>query len=296
MRIRSTLLALCVLHSHVWGTTAFAPVAPTFQSKGHSFLKATKADAQFVKNLATADQVKVQGGALRTWPFGNVERLLVNIVSDVPPSHYEGRLVKCNIDVCTGPDRTPMKMKIYSGKGKYRPFKAVVEVPGGYSSLFIRNTGELEFPVIATVNAATSAGSNDAVALDKDIYEMSKPQILQGGSVTTFPLDGSVNSAKVQLMTEGRPLNVLIEVSGIALISLFALFSQSHFLAYIFKLVQGPDSVKSTIDLYAEDGMERPFFCVLATPGAGNTVRLINQSTIEFPVTICVEPFDAKAD
>jgi hypothetical protein len=115
-----------------------------------------------------------------------------------------------------------MKMKIYSGKGKYRPFKAVVELPGGYSSLFIRNTGELEFPVIATVNAATSAGSNDAVALDKDIYEMSKPQILQGGSVTTFPLDGSVNSAKVQLMTEGRPLNVLIEVSVVAVISLFA--------------------------------------------------------------------------
>jgi hypothetical protein len=177
-------------------------------------LKATKADAQFAKNLATAEKVKVQGGALRTWPFGNVERLLVNIVSDVPPSHYEGRLVKCNIDLCTGPDRTPMKMKIYSGKGKYRPFKAVVEIPGGYSSLFIRNTGELEFPVIATVNAASGGGegSNEAVALDQDIYEMSKPQTLQGGSVATFPLDVSVNNAKVQLKTDGRPLNVLIEV------------------------------------------------------------------------------------
>jgi hypothetical protein len=42
--------------------------------------------------------------------------------------------------------------------------------------------------------------------------------------------------------------------------------------------------------------MERPFFGVLATPGAGNTVRIINQSTVEFPVTVCVEPFDAKAD
>jgi hypothetical protein len=178
-------------------------------------LKATKADEQFAKNIATAEQVKVQGGMLRTWQFGNVERLLVNIVSDVPPSHYEGRLVKCNVDLCTGPDRTPMKMKIYSGKGKYRPFKAVVEVPRGYSSLFIRNTGELEFPVIATVNAATTSGSNDAVILGHDIYEMSKPQILQGGSVTTFPLDVSVNSAKVQLNTEGRPLNVLIEVSVI---------------------------------------------------------------------------------
>ena len=29
------------------------------------------------------------------------------------------------------------------------------------------------------------------------------------------------------------------------------------------------------IELYTEDGCDRPFFCILETPGAGNVIRIV---------------------
>ena len=44
------------------------------------------------------------------------------------------------------------------------------------------------------------------------------------------------------------------------------------------------------IELYTEDGCDRPFFCILETPGAGNVVRIVNTSPVEFPMTAGVVP------
>jgi hypothetical protein len=42
--------------------------------------------------------------------------------------------------------------------------------------------------------------------------------------------------------------------------------------------------------LYTEDGCDRPFFCILETPGAGNVIRIVNTSPVEFPMTAGVVP------
>jgi hypothetical protein len=42
------------------------------------------------------------------------------------------------------------------------------------------------------------------------------------------------------------------------------------------------------IELYTEDGRDRPFFCVLQTPGSGNVVRVLNTAPLEFPLTASV--------
>jgi hypothetical protein len=175
--------------------------------------------------------------------------------------------LKAKIDLNQGPDNTPFMMQIYSGKGNYRPFKAVIETPGQTSSLFIRNVAPLEWPMSAHV---TNVAADDSEVNDLMSF-VTAPKIVQGGAVYTFPLRGSVSSVKVRLSTYGdRPLHAMIE------------------------LVQGPNAPKHTVNLYTEDGSNRPFFGVMDTPGAGNVVRIVNQASLAMPLTVWLEEIEIE--
>jgi hypothetical protein len=173
----------------------------------------------------------------------------------------EGRPLHANVELWHGPDNTPLKMSIYSDNGDLRPFNAVIETPAGQNTVAIRNTGTMEYPLAACVGT-------DVEDVSKRLSDMGTLKVIQGGSTVNYPFERTVTSVQILLMTNGRPMNARIELS------------------------QGPNSSKQYIELYTENGMERPFFAVIETPGAGSVIRVINTGTVEFPVTACLEPYE----
>merc|ERR1712097_241588 len=65
----------------------------------------------------------------------------------------------------------------------------------------------------------------------------------------------------VLLTSDGMPMNARIEI------------------------LQGPDTNKQVIELYSENGLDRPFFCTFATPWSGNVIRILNTGPMEYPLT-----------
>mmetsp|Transcript_17241 Transcript_17241/g.49993 ORF Transcript_17241/g.49993 Transcript_17241/m.49993 type:complete len:282 (-) Transcript_17241:274-1119(-) len=203
--------------------------------------------------LGIDSSILVQGGSLRTWSYRSPSVEQVQVVLST-----EGRPLDADIELWQGPDNTPCKMRVYVENGQLRPFSAVVETPRGPNTIAIRNIGQVEFPLAANV-VADNVDAPSAECLDTRMT-------IQGGALRTYPFDPTVDSVQVLLKTDGRPLNARIE------------------------LLQGPNNNKQVIELYTEDGLDRPFFCILETPGSGNVVRVVNTAPVEFPMTASVVP------
>jgi hypothetical protein len=200
-----------------------------------------------------ADTILVQGGTLKTWSYASsaVERVQVFLST-------EGRPLDADIELWQGPDNTPVKMRVYSEDGLTRPFSAVIETPNAPNTVAIRNIGQIEFPLAANLVA------ND---VEEPISNFpASAMTVQGGALRTYPFSPDVQRVEVMLKTDGRPLNARIE------------------------LLQGPNNNKQVIELYADDGLTRPFFAIIDTAGSGNVVRLVNTAPIEFPMTASVQP------
>lgn len=197
--------------------------------------------------------ILVQGGTLKTWSYASsaVDRVQVSLTT-------EGRPLDADIELWQGPDNTPTKMRVYSEDGNVRPFNVVIETPQAPNTVAIRNIGQIEFPLAASLTA------ND---VDEPVSDfLATSSTVQGGALKTFPFDPTVQAVEVMLKTDGRPLNARIE------------------------LLQGPNNNKQVIELYADDGMSRPFFAIIDTVGSGNVIRIVNTAPIEFPMTASVQP------
>merc|ERR1719352_1272826 len=173
----------------------------------------------------------VQGGTLKTWSYASsaVERVQVFLTT-------EGRPLDADIELWQGPDNTPTKMRVYSEDGKARPFNVVVETPQSPNTVAIRNIGGIEFPLAASLIA------NDVDEPISDFHATST--MVQGGALKTFPFPPNVQRVEVMIKTDGRPLNARIE------------------------LLQGPNNNKQVMELYADDGLARPFFAIIDTMGS----------------------------
>ena len=121
----------------------------------------------------------------------------------------------------------------------------------------------MEFPLVTGLDI--DCDSSD-VSAAKILRQKCTSRTIQGEAVYTTPCSPSVKSVQVLMETDGRPLNAHLE------------------------LLHGLNNNKQVMEVYAEDGNSRPFFCIIDTSGTGNVVRIVNTATIEFPITACVEP------
>jgi hypothetical protein len=147
-------------------------------------------------------------------------------------------------------------MRVYSDDGFLRPFRSSEPPRGQPNSIAVQNTGPLEFPLSADV-----AGERQEALLPP-----SSGWTIQGGASRSFPIDASVENVRVFMQTEGRNFEARIEV------------------------LQGPDSVRQVVELNEDFGYDRPFSCVLDTPGYGCVIRIINTGVMEFPFKASVVP------
>lgn len=202
--------------------------------------------------LDRSNSILVQGGSLETWSFPNPNLERVQIVLST-----EGRPLDADVELWQGPDNTPHKIRVYVEDGALRPFNTILETPRGPNTVAIRNTANLEFPLAAIVQASAAGPLQISQAA----------KTVQGGALRTYPFEPMVDSVQVLLQTDGRPLTARVE------------------------LLQGPNNNKQVLEVYTEDGLDRPFYAIIETPGSGNVVRIVNTSPVEFPLTAWVEPY-----
>jgi len=203
--------------------------------------------------------VELQGESLKTWTFPSkrIERVQIKIKTD-------GRPLNSEIELWQGPDNSPAKIRCYVEDGELRDFSLVVETPFGGNTLCVKNTAHMEFPLFVAVEPLGPASQPD--------FADGVARTIQGGALRTYAFQGEVVSVQVMLTTDGRPLNARVE------------------------LLQGPNNIKQVMEVYTEDGLVRPFFTLLDTPGVGNVVRVVNTASMEFPLTAMVEPFEIDSD
>lgn len=235
---------------------AAAPIGNSQLAKAPSTYSEVRATQDIISDAMNT--VVVQGGALRTCSFNeDVGRVTVYLKT-------EGRPLNANVDLWQGPDNAPQKMSVYLEDGSIRPFRATIESPGSSNAVAIRNTGQIEFPLTAALDVDTSGTPESPAEI---LISESSARTVQGGAVYTTPFPPSVQSVQIALKSDGRPLNARVE------------------------LLQGPNNNKQVMEIYTEDGLERPFYVIIDTPGNGNVVRIVNTATVEFPLTAAVEPY-----
>ena len=202
--------------------------------------------------------VLVQGSTLKTWDLGDetTERVQLSLKSD-------GRPIDANIELWHTPSYIPAKFRVYTEDGSLRPIHAVIETPKHPKTVAVYNTGPLEFPLEAVV---ANTGRDKASQSLADVPS----QRIQGGKIMSFTYGAEVESVQVLLQTEERNMKAKIE------------------------LTQGPNQPKQIIEVYATVGGQTPFYAVIATPGAGSTIRVVNQNSVEFPINAWILPYKTK--
>ena len=268
---------------------------PFFGTRPSSFQDEESSMAAFQRPnpptfLMPMNSKEIQGGSRGTWiSHDTLEHDEVTIKLTTP----DGRPLKADVEVYNGPSNTPQKMRIYSEDGRRRPFTTMIATPSGATkthallrdwespmasirgpiggttshSISVKNTGPIEFPIVAGVEGSGTVPDGERAARMADYAGRSsffwgKKQEIHGGHLQTYPFDPSVGSVQVEIHSQGLPIMAVLE------------------------LWNGPGDVKTVAQIYNDDGQTKPFKCIIETPGGGNVIAIRNVGPTAYPFEV----------
>ena len=117
----------------------------------------------------------------------------------------------------------------------------------------------MDFPLEVSVAETSHASARESFA-------GIQPELIQGGKVKSYNFGPGVEYVEVFLATQKRDMKAYIEI------------------------LQGPNDDNEIIEVDCKDGYDHPFYTIIQTGGGANTLRIINQNSLEFPFDAYVRP------
>jgi len=204
-------------------------------------------------------QVRIEGLTRHSFQFYDSSREVTQVALT-----SNGRPVDADIELWIGPDWTPVKIHAYSEDGKQFPVQTLVGTRNKAANLEIKNTNPGEYPINAAASYAIEPLSN----VRADLSAQGPGRYVEGGSKYIESFAADVNQLQVLLETNGKMLNAKIE------------------------MLNGPNNVKQEFEIFTNNGELNSLFVVFETPGQGNSVRVTNLATMEFPLNVHFQASD----
>merc|ERR1719265_2840085 len=196
---------------------------------------------------------RIEGTTRKTWKFNDLSKDRVQLALA-----SEGRPINSEVQLWLGPDWTPFTMKAYSEDGKLRPIQTLVGTRNKSAMIEVRNVGDSTFPFSAASNYAKGV----MAALPHEIPETTEGELVDGGALRSFPIDATSEKVEVMLNTDGRHMKARVE------------------------LLNAPNNPKQTFEVYTSDGNKNSLCVCFNLPDQGNTIRIVNLMTVEYPLYI----------
>jgi hypothetical protein len=180
-----------------------------------------------------------------------------------------------------GPIRRIHSVEIENEDGHQNYYRAMLKFKPGTKSLKISTTGSHEFPLEFGAEVPNMQRMKESWVATQRVFDMGPKTIVQGGSteggggsVRYFNIPDNVESCQMVLWSRDlgkRTVKAKIEV------------------------LQGPNSIRQLYNLHC-GGSTQPYHCVIPTPGAGWTIRVIATNYMEFPFEAVVVPYEELDD
>jgi len=243
----ATLLAASSLSSLFPNVTAFSAIDP--RNSAGLTSKTTGWDMDQI----TPGRLRIEGETRHTFSFGDTSSDCVQVALESP----NDRPVASEINLWLGPDYTPFSLYAHSENGSMYPIQSLIGTKGKYVNVELKNTGSKMFPM----NAACAYAIPPLSSAVKDIVtDNGGSAYIDGGAIRMYPFSAEVDQLQVLLKTDGKLLKAKIE------------------------LLNGPNNVKQEYEVYASSGDVTSLFVVFETKGAGNSIRVKNLASQEYPL------------